>query len=139
MPPALPCPDSCVMLLLRHGATENNVARPLRLQGCRSDLPLSAEGRIQAERTAAYLARYRLDAIYSSPLLRAQQTSAAIAARHGLPVETISELTEVDVGEWEGRAWEEIERREADAHRAFMENPAVNPYRGGESLNQVHE
>ena len=138
MPPC-PAPDTCTLLLVRHGATANNVAQPARLQGCGSNLPLSAEGRIQSERTASYLTKYPVGAVYSSPLLRARQTAQAIADRQGLSVEVVAELTEVDVGDWEGRTWEEIAASEPDAYRAFIENPADCPYRGGETFREIRQ
>ena len=132
--PALPC---CWLYLVRHGATENNDAYPPRLQGRRTDPPLSAEGLLQAQRTAQWLAGRPLAAVYSSPLLRARQTAEAIAGRHRLEVERVDDLIEVDVGLWEGRAWEEIERTDPEAYRLFMSDATVNPYLGGENLTVV--
>jgi broad specificity phosphatase PhoE len=127
------------LFLLRHGATENNLALPPRLQGRHSDPPVSDEGRLQSQRTAECLAAFELRAVYSSPLLRARQTAQAIADRHGLPVTSLPELIEVDVGVWEGRDWDEIERNDAAAYRAFVENPADTPYHGGESFRAVSQ
>ena len=49
-------------------------------------------------------------AIYASPLRRAAQTAQILATRLGLPVCTLEELRELDVGDLEGRsdegAWE---------------------------------
>jgi broad specificity phosphatase PhoE len=122
---------------MRHGATANNVAVPALLQGRRSDLPLSIEGRRQAEETSQFLAGYPLQNVYATPLLRARQTAELIAAPHGLPIEIVAALTEVDVGQWEGRCWEEIADSEPDEYRRFMADQATQPYRGGESLQQV--
>jgi broad specificity phosphatase PhoE len=138
MPPC-PAPDTCLALLIRHGATANNVCRPVRLQGRGSDLPLSPEGIRQAEETGRFLADMKLDAVFASPLLRAQQTAIAIAGPHRLSVQTIEPLTEVDVGTWEGYTWEDIERRWPAEHRQFMDDPATFPYLGGESLDQVQQ
>jgi broad specificity phosphatase PhoE len=137
----LPCPapDDCLALLVRHGATANNICRPLKLQGRGSDLPLSAEGVRQSGETGRLLASVRLAAVYSSPLLRAMQTARAIAQPHGLKVQTVAELTEIDVGSWEGLAWEQIEAAWPDEYRRFMEDPASNPYLGGETMEQVHQ
>jgi broad specificity phosphatase PhoE len=136
MPPC-PAPDTCWLYLVRHGATENNRADPPRLQGRRTDPPLSDEGREQARRTGEFLAGCALDAVYSSPLLRARQTARAIAAPHGLAAQIVDDLIEVDVGMWEGRSWEEIQKSDAEAYRAFMTDATVNPYLGGENLQTV--
>jgi broad specificity phosphatase PhoE len=123
--------------LVRHGATANNRADPPRLQGRRTDPPLSDEGREQAQRTGEFLAAFALDAVYSSPLLRARQTAEAVAKPHGLATQIVDELIEVDVGVWEGRSWKEIEKTDAAAYRAFMTDASVNSYLGGENLQIV--
>jgi broad specificity phosphatase PhoE len=130
-------PDTCWLYLVRHGATENNRAKPPRLQGRRTDPPLSDQGLEQARQTGRFLAQTPLDAVYSSPLLRARQTAEAIAAPHGLAVEVVDDLIEIDVGAWEGRAWDEIEKTDPDAYRAFMTDAAANPYLGGENITTV--
>jgi broad specificity phosphatase PhoE len=133
MPSAAPS----YMYLLRHGATDNNVARPPRLQGRRTDPPLSDAGRRQAQAAAALLADYEFSAVYASPLLRSRQTAEIIAAPHQLAVRQESGLIEVDVGDWEGRSWEQIQSSDAQAYRLFMDDPATHPYPGGESFGQV--
>jgi broad specificity phosphatase PhoE len=125
------------MYLLRHGATENNVANPPRLQGRGSNLPLSAVGLSQAARTAGVLRDRSIAAIYSSPLLRATQTADALAAALGLGIEIVEAITEVDAGSWEGRDWEEIARSEPEAFHRFMDDPGRWPYAGGESMGEV--
>jgi len=95
----------CLLYLIRHGATANNEAFPPRLQGRRADPGLSAHGLEQAQRTARWLGGQGLDAVYSSPLLRARQTADEIAAALRLTVELVDDLIEVDVGRWEELAW----------------------------------
>ena len=136
MPPC-PAPDTCWLWLIRHGATDNNHARPPRLQGQGVDAELSEEGTRQARQTAALLAECQADTVYSSPLLRARQTAQLIAEPHQLAVKTVDELIEVDVGQWEGRPWDEIERDWPEAYRAFVADAGVNPYLGGETLTDV--
>jgi broad specificity phosphatase PhoE len=138
MPPCS-APDTCWIYLIRHGATEHNLARPPRLQGRKIDDPLAGEGRRQAQRTAALLAGAALDAIFSSPLLRARQTAEAIALLHGLSIETVDDLVEVDVGLWEGMAWDRIEREHPKASRQFLADPAVHGYLGGENFQHVRD
>ena len=136
MPPC-PAPDTCWLFLVRHGATENNRARPPRLQGRRGDPGLSVQGQEEARATGDLLAGRPIDVVFSSPLLRARQTAAAIARPHGLSVELVDDLIEVDVGQWEGRPWDEIEQTDREAYRLFMSDAGVHPYLGGENLNTV--
>lgn len=91
--------------LVRHAA-HGHLDRTLcgRMPGVR----LGEEGRAQAEALAPRLARERLDAIYASPLERAQETAAPVAARAGLPLQTLPALNEIEFGEWSGRSFEEL-------------------------------
>lgn len=125
------------MFLVRHGATANNTARPPVLQGRGSDLPMSEIGLRQARETAGFLSGHAIAAVYASPLRRARETAEEIARPHGLPVETLPELIECDVGVWEGMSWAQIAADHPVAHRRFLDDPAQNPYLGGETLEQV--
>ena len=136
MPPS-PAPNTCWLYLIRHAATPNNRARPPRLQGRRTDPGLSDEGYHQARRTGRWLADVPIGAVYSSPLLRARQTAEAIAERHGVPIAVVEDLIEVDVGDWEGRTWDEIERTDQEAYRLFKTDASVHGYAGGENLSVV--
>lgn len=72
------------------------------MQG-RSDIPLAPEGERQAAAVAERLAGESWDAIYSSPLQRAQQTALTIAERIGQSqVITDSRLAEREMGSAEG-------------------------------------
>jgi phosphoserine phosphatase len=136
MPPC-PAPNTCWLYLIRHGATDNNRAKPPRLQGRRTDPGLSDEGLEQAKRTGRFLADVPLHAVYSSPLLRARQTAEAVASPHQLTVKVVPDLIEVDVGDWEGRDWDEIQRDTPQAYRDFMTDASIHPYLGGETVATV--
>ncbi len=125
------------MYLLRHGATDNNVADPPRLQGRRSNPGLSVAGREQVEVTARFLAARRIDAVFCSPLLRVRETAEILARPHGTPVEVVDALIEADLGDWEGRTWSQIERDEPERYRQFMADPGTHGYGGGENFTQV--
>jgi broad specificity phosphatase PhoE len=126
-----------VLYLLRHAATEANLARPARLQGRRHNPPLAQLGVRQAELTRDFLAVRPLDHCYSSPLLRALQTADIIAVPHGLSPQPLEDLTECDVGDWEGLDWETIRARTPEDYRRFMSNPAKHGYPNGESFADV--
>jgi broad specificity phosphatase PhoE len=127
-----------VLYLLRHGATEANLARPPRLQGRRHDPPLARLGVRQAEATRDFLAIRPIDHCYCSPLLRAVQTAAIVAAPHGLAPQPLDAFTECDVGRWEGLDWQSIRYLDADQYWRFTTNPAEHGYPGGESFADVH-
>lgn len=70
---------------------------------------LSSLGRQQAEKTANVLADVSIDAFYTSPMLRARQTTRALADKHpGVPVHISSLLNEVKTG-WQGKPHADLE------------------------------
>jgi broad specificity phosphatase PhoE len=132
-------PDTCWMLLVRHGATENNEAVPYKLQGRCLDPSLTESGQTQSAHAARFLTAWPIGAVFASPLRRSRETAAAIAAPHRLRVEEVPELIECDIGAWEGRSWDDIARQEPEAYRLFINDPGAHGYRGGENLRQVEE
>lgn len=122
------------ILLLRHAETDWN--RERRFQGWR-DVPLSATGREQAESAARLLAATRIEAVWSSPLARARDTAAIIAAPHRLAVQESDAFREMGFGEWEGLTRDEVRERFPDAHRAWAETPHEAAWPGAETLAMV--
>lgn len=115
---------------MRHGESEGNAAR---IFTGHLDSPLTEAGRRQAEAVADALAKVHVDRVVSSDLSRARETAAAIASRHGLPVETFRELREIDLGEMAGRSFDD-----ARAHPDWNEDGFVR-WPGGESLDAVFD
>jgi broad specificity phosphatase PhoE len=106
------------LFLVRHGLTEWNEQG--RLMG-RSEIGLSVRGREQAKVAGEALAAIPIDAILCSPQRRAQETAEAIAAPHGLPIETVDDLAEVWLGErWLGKTFEDL-RGDPDLSRYFAD------------------
>ncbi|HEY6169643.1 MAG TPA: histidine phosphatase family protein [Verrucomicrobiae bacterium] len=93
------------LFLLRHGEVEE---RYHRIFGGRIDMNLSPRGQAQARALAKYLGRFSLDALYVSPMQRAQQTLAPIAAEKHVEAVTLGDLREVDFGDWTGLSWEGV-------------------------------
>jgi len=96
------------------------------------DPPLSELGQEQARLVGERLARQGINAIYSSPLRRAQQTAQAIAQATGLPITTVEDLREVEVG------WAEVDsgrlaaaEREA-IRRLLAAKPSWDAFPGSE-------
>ncbi len=124
------------LLLLRHGQTPLSVER--RYSG-RGNPVLTELGARQATSAAAYLAqRDDIAAIVASPLARAQQTAGALAAKMGLPVSTLDELTETDFGAWEGLTFKEAGEKSPDVFRKWLGDTSVAPP-GGESFDVVRD
>jgi probable phosphoglycerate mutase len=123
------------ILFIRHGETAWN--RIKRIQG-HIDVPLAETGLAQARRLAERLAREaregaRIEAIYSSDLLRAQQTAQPAADALGLPLVLSQGLRERSYGAFQGHDSVEIEARFPDAYAAWQtRDPGFEP-EGGES------
>jgi broad specificity phosphatase PhoE len=105
--------------LVRHGETDWN--RERRFQG-HADPPLNETGRAQARALAAELAAEQVDAVYTSDLARARETADILAADLGAEAVAMRELREIDVGEWQGLTWTEIEERFPEGVRAWQEH-----------------
>ena len=126
-------------MLLRHGESEGNAQG--RMQG-RRDYPLSAHGREQAARAAAFIAAsgLALDAVYTSPLKRAFET-ASIVTELGVrpPAVVDDDLPEIGAGRLEGMNEAEIcEAFPAFMHRPLSETGDFAAY-GGESYAEVQQ
>lgn len=96
------------ILLVRHGETDWNAEQ--RWQG-QTDTPLNERGRDQALQLAEEMAGERVDAVYSSDLVRAHETARIVAGRLGLDVTVVPGLRERQFGSWEGMRDEEVEHR----------------------------
>jgi alpha-ribazole phosphatase/probable phosphoglycerate mutase len=97
------------LLLIRHGEVEERYQKIFG--GCRIDMNLSVHGQQQAQGVDAWIADLPVDRLYASPMRRAQQTLAPLAARRGLVPITLTDLREVDFGDWTGCHWEELRER----------------------------
>jgi len=92
-------------LLIRHATTD---AVGQRFSGRLPGVPLNAAGQTQARQLAARLAPLPLHAVYTSPLERAAQTAAPVAATHGLTPAVDAAFLELDLGEWTNKTFQEL-------------------------------
>ena len=126
--------------LVRHGETEWNAAK--RIQG-QTDVPLSGEGRSQAQAVAVYLADVVFDSAHASDLSRALETAKTILAGHSSPVSlTIHRgLREISDGIYEG--WSLAAAVEAEPRMAGMVDDQTSALDfappEGESIRQVFQ
>jgi broad specificity phosphatase PhoE len=88
--------DGCRVLLIRHGRSADIVPGSPES----ADPPLHEIGKKQAIAVASRLSNARIDAVYSSHLLRALNTAEAIASHHSLDVGIFEDLEEVRLGDW---------------------------------------
>ena len=117
--------------LVRHGQTERSMRKAY---SGRLDIPLTDEGREQARRAAASLAGAGIDAIVSSPLVRARDTAQAIADATGAPLTVDERLTEIDYAVFEGLDRAAAQARFGQAFEDWRNDPFGAALPGMETL-----
>lgn len=125
---------SMKLVVIRHGETDLN--REDRLQGCVGPDPeLNAAGKEQAAHLCDTLTLAPVH-IYTSPLLRAQQTSALLEACFHVPITKHDELRERDFGSLSGKLRSEIDPKlvQDDLEGCYDYRPF-----GGESVDDVRD
>lgn len=96
------------LYLVRHGEVEESYHR---IFGGRIDMNLSPHGQTQAVAVADYFEAIELDAVYCSPMKRAQQTVQPLLSARKLPATTVPDFREMDFGDWTGHRWEDIQAK----------------------------
>jgi len=124
------------LILVRHGATDWNQQR--RVQGL-SNLGLNETGRGQAEALARALKGVKVDAIYTSPLRRAQETARAISRFHQVEVVVLDGLKELDVGEVDGLTYEEMRIHHSEFFTKWMSDFTSVRLPGGGTVPELRD
>ncbi len=128
---------SCNILLIRHGITDYN--RKGRIQG-QLDMPLSDQGRRQAQELAQRFKPGQIQAIYSSDLSRAKETAEIIARAIKLPVEEYRpDLREICFGHWQGHTMAEVAQLYPEELALWRADQTYSAPHGGESFAQMTE
>jgi broad specificity phosphatase PhoE len=122
------------LFAVRHGATE--YSRDRRFAGAR-DIPLTTEGRLQAEAVAQALAGSAVAAVYTSPLERARVSAELVAKPHRLEPRVEPAFREMAFGAWEGLTRDELAARVPAEAAAWRATPHRVTPPGGETLPEV--
>lgn len=121
------------LIIVRHGETDRNKSD---YDSGPIDIPMNATGHEQVAATADRLRQERIDVIYSSDLLRAKQTTTAIAKHHPhTPIVFDASLRERNAGIFAGRPLAERKDVEQKSGMLFRDWKPE----GGESLREVKE
>lgn len=128
-----PHPAPTVVLLVRHGQTPTTGKL---LPGRAPGLHLAETGIEQAQRAAERIsALAKVDAIYASPLERARETAAPIAAARGLKVRIDKGLLECDFGDWTGAELKHLMK--LPEWNTVQRAPSTFTFPGGESFTAM--
>jgi broad specificity phosphatase PhoE len=114
--PMSPTPSGRELILLRHGETVGQSS--IRLYGA-TDVGLAPEGEAQVAAAGRLLAGRRFDAVFTSPLSRAQRSAELVLealAHPAIAVEPVASFAEINFGAWEGWTWDEVRERDPDNH-----------------------
>lgn len=124
-----------LFIFIRHG---HSVANQLHVIANRSDgYPLTDLGIRQITQLTNRLKDFRVNAIYTSPLLRAKQSAAILAKIFQLPINFTHALREYDCGELEGRSDDDAWKEYNKIMQAWMIGKIDTKPTGGESLRMM--
>jgi probable phosphoglycerate mutase len=131
-PQQAPTPPTLV-LLVRHGQTPTTGKV---LPGRASGLHLAEAGVAQAQRAAERIAELpTVDAVYASPLERARETAAPIAAARRLRTRIDKGLLECDFGDWTGAELKSLMK--LPEWGIVQRAPSTFTFPGGESFTAM--
>ncbi len=121
------------VILLRHGRSTSNTAHTLA--GRSEGVELDEKGLEQAAALVERLAGVPIKALVRSPLLRCRMTLEPLAAALGLEPVVDERLSEVDYGQWTGRALGELMAE--PLWSVVQQQPSAAVFPEGEGLAQV--
>lgn len=123
------------MIIVRHCQSMGNTEG--RFQG-RFDADVTPVGEQQMELLSLRFRNEKLDALYTSPLLRARRTAEAVNRFHTLPLRLCEGLSELDVGELENRKLSEIAEYFPETAENWDQTPDLCEFPGGETMRQAY-
>ena len=124
------------VIIVRHCEAMGNDIRVF--QGI-TDADITENGQKQLDVLAEHFKNIHFDAIYSSPLIRAQKTAAAVNFYHNLPIFLNSDLIEVNAGKMEGVAWAELTEKFPEQGYFWSKEPWNFAAPEGDTMLEVYE
>ena len=121
--------------LVRHCEAMGNHKRIF--QGS-TDCDVSEIGAVQLGYLKERFKDVKLDAVYSSPLIRAQKTAEAISFGKELQINIRKNLAELDGGVVEGRPWQEAFNAIPGLADAWNNHPQDFAPQGGEAMRDAY-
>ena len=123
--------------LIRHGETEWN--RIGKFRG-RNELPLNDNGVNGAHNTGRELKDSQIESLFTSPLKRAIQTAEIVSSYiPGSEVIIDNGFQNIDIGDWEGMAKEEVKIKYPKEYEMWFHEPENLTIPGGESIIDVQK
>jgi broad specificity phosphatase PhoE len=127
------------LILIRHGHTAGNSSGGLKMSGW-TDTSLSDRGRLQVACLARRISSEPAAVVYTSPLLRAQETARPVAAAAGAELRLEPDLREIHCGEVDGWPVEKVQRLHPGLWEANLRQDDEGfRWPGGESYRELRE
>lgn len=124
------------LILVRHGQTEWD--KQNRIQGA-LDIPLNEGGKKEAEGISHELSRFKINQLYSSPASCSFSTACEIAIPHKLKVKKIDELSELNLGVWQGLLVKDVKKRYKKQYNIWKTSPTSGRPPKGESMRDGYD
>lgn len=119
------------VVVVRPGSTSFDEQE--RMKGC-LDIPLSAAGLEQVQRTANEMAQIPIAAVYCGPCESAQATARKIADAAHCKLKICDCFRNLDHGLWQGKCIEDIKRQQPKLFKQVQDNPRAFHPPGGETI-----
>jgi len=124
------------LVLVCHGQTDWDKEK--RVQGA-LDIPLNDVGKKEAQEISDKLSKFKISAVYSSPVACSFSTASEIAAPHKLKVKKADNLKELNQGFWQGLRLSDVKRRYKKQYNTWKISPAFGQPPKGESGKDAYD
>lgn len=120
--------------LVRHGEVKN---KKQLFYGRLPFFRLNKRGKVQVEKLANFFKNIKINAIYSSPLLRSRQTANTISKYHRKHKIHFSKL----LLEWKNPLWEgkRYDKRDPRLIKIYRDNPTKLKIKGAETMGDMEK
>lgn len=127
---------SCRLFFIRHGQSLGNLNNVFLGY---TDLDLSSIGYRQADAVADFLKTQKIDAIISSDLLRAYNTSLPLCKSIGLKPVKDTNLREIFAGDWENQKFDFLIKNHPETYNIWLNDIGNAVPDNGESVEHLFE
>lgn len=122
------------LYLTRHGQTEWNLLG--KYQGWLNS-PLTDRGKMAAKQLGERLEKVKFQAVYSSDLGRAVETTKALNRKETVILD--ERIREIDLGIWSGLSYHEAPKAYPELYHQYIYEPLAYQPQKGESLLEFYE
>lgn len=120
------------LYILRHPETLHNQAKVFPDYS-----PVAYSKRGEEQLRSLMATDFKIEHIFSSPIKRAKRMALALAPKYQLEVVVDDRLREIDLGQFGGLTFEQVEARFPELIPEWMENPWDFQYPGGEAYPEL--